>query len=813
MASQYLARLGIVLGVDSGELVTGIDAAKKQFKEFANQVEKDTKAALREVSTLKDATDDYGKTLTKVQQIEREINKGRFMYASQNVKDMLLAEAKAYDAKAASMQKMNSALSSQQKLQVSYQLTDFFTQIASGQNAMIAFIQQGGQLKDSMGGVGNAFRAITSLITPMRIALGGVLAVFGSLAYAIYQGGEESKKFNQAMALTNDFAGISQARFDGLSISIARNFTGSVSDARDMMMALTASGKFTYTSMVEVANVIGRIAQLSGDSASSVADKLIPSLDGSASSAKKLNDTYHFLNLEQLKQIENLEKQGQMQKAVALTADLLTKSLDDHVIRLGYLEKLWRGVKEGVSEFWDWMKSIGREEDPTMVLLKRQAAYLEKLLPNEKAIGTKRLQEELQKYKDLAALVQAEEDKQKAKSDQKAKEGQEINDYLSTGGSDRSVQMTSKLAQTRYNTWIEWAKQTATEDQRIQLEATQKIAEKAFAYEALSAQEKRARGKQLQEQLSADVLEINAERDRKLADLAYKRYLKELDYQVAAMRHQEEVDNQLNQKKIDAQLNVYRETSKAQDEVKYQSDLLHLQMEMIGATEKEKGIAEEKLKIEKEIAQWKRSEEYGLLSKKDQDYYEKQKRGVSEARIENLKFMESLKYMQGMYDAVWSNMSSAIENFVRTGKFSIKDFTRSVIQDMLIMNMKLQAMTLLRGLLGRLFAGPSANPSQYALNFTGMKLGPGHAAGGPVDAGTAYPVGEKGPELFIPRSAGTIIPNNQLAGIGGSTTVNNTYINAIDAKSFEQRLLESSNTIWAANTYANKTLASNGRRA
>ena len=272
-------------------------------------------------------------------------------------------------------------------------------------------------------------------------------------------------------------------------------------------------------------------------------------------------------------------------------------------------------------------------------------------------------------------------------------------------------------------------------------------------------------------------------------------------------------ENQLNQKKIDAKLKVFRETETSKDEVKYQSDLLHLQMEMIGATEKEKSVAEEKLKIEKEIAQWKRSEEYGLLSKEDQDYYEKQKRGVSEARIENLKFMESLKYMQGMYDAVWSNMSSAIENFVRTGKFSIKDFTRSVIQDMLIMNMKLQAMTLLRGLLGGLFAGASANPSQYALNFTGMKLGPGHAAGGPVDAGTAYPVGEKGPELFIPRSAGTIIPNNQLAGIGGSTTVNNTYINAIDAKSFEQRLLESSNTIWAANTYANKTLASNGRRA
>jgi len=50
-------------------------------------------------------------------------------------------------------------------------------------------------------------------------------------------------------------------------------------------------------------------------------------------------------------------------------------------------------------------------------------------------------------------------------------------------------------------------------------------------------------------------------------------------------------------------------------------------------------------------------------------------------------------------------------------------------------------------------------------------------------------------------------------GMGSTTNVTNNYINAIDAKSFEDRLLGSSNAIWAANQYANKQLASNGRRA
>lgn len=51
--------------------------------------------------------------------------------------------------------------------------------------------------------------------------------------------------------------------------------------------------------------------------------------------------------------------------------------------------------------------------------------------------------------------------------------------------------------------------------------------------------------------------------------------------------------------------------------------------------------------------------------------------------------------------------------------------------------------------------------------FTGM-FGGGKATGGPVSAGTAYMVGEKGPELFVPSTAGRIETNASL-GKGGGT--------------------------------------------
>ncbi len=46
---------------------------------------------------------------------------------------------------------------------------------------------------------------------------------------------------------------------------------------------------------------------------------------------------------------------------------------------------------------------------------------------------------------------------------------------------------------------------------------------------------------------------------------------------------------------------------------------------------------------------------------------------------------------------------------------------------------------------------------------------PFKAAGGPVSAGSPYIVGETGPELFVPTGSGTIMNNNRLGGLGGTT--------------------------------------------
>jgi lambda family phage tail tape measure protein len=157
-----------------------------------------------------------------------------------------------------------------------------------------------------------------------------------------------------------------------------------------------------------------------------------------------------------------------------------------------------------------------------------------------------------------------------------------------------------------------------------------------------------------------------------------------------------------------------------------------------------------------------------------------------------------------MFESLMGNMTSALDKFVSTGKLSFKDLTRSIIQDLIRIQLRAQ----MTSLFSRMF-GMSGSPYQPAA-VMGM---PGYADGGSPEVGRPSIVGERGPEIFVPRTAGTIIPNHALGNMGSTTNVTNNYINAIDTKSFEDRLLGSSNAIWAANQYANKSLAVNRGRA
>jgi hypothetical protein len=97
-----------------------------------------------------------------------------------------------------------------------------------------------------------------------------------------------------------------------------------------------------------------------------------------------------------------------------------------------------------------------------------------------------------------------------------------------------------------------------------------------------------------------------------------------------------------------------------------------------------------------------------------------------------------------------SSFESAFVNFV-SGASSARDAIRSLLQDLA----RLAAQSAFRSLMSRFEGGGGL----FSSIFGGFR-----AEGGPVSTGRAYVVGERGPEMFVPKSAGTIIPNGAASG-------------------------------------------------
>ena len=146
-----------------------------------------------------------------------------------------------------------------------------------------------------------------------------------------------------------------------------------------------------------------------------------------------------------------------------------------------------------------------------------------------------------------------------------------------------------------------------------------------------------------------------------------------------------------------------------------------------------------------------------------------------------------------IFNKVTSTMEDAIVNLVTTGKLNFKDLANSIIADFV----RIQARKLIMGV----FGGGGGDIFSAIM---------GKASGGPVTGNVPYLVGERGPELFVPRSAGNIVPNHAMGGEASMTNV--TYnINATDAASFRQLLARDPEFIYAV-TEKGRSSIPGGRR-
>jgi hypothetical protein len=113
----------------------------------------------------------------------------------------------------------------------------------------------------------------------------------------------------------------------------------------------------------------------------------------------------------------------------------------------------------------------------------------------------------------------------------------------------------------------------------------------------------------------------------------------------------------------------------------------------------------------------------------------------------------------------------AMVQFTMTGKSSFSDLARSIIADLL----RIQYRQMIAGAAGGAGGWLKAIGGLFGAGSgsgwtSGSDLPTGFADGGSPPLNVPSMVGERGPELFVPKGAGTIIPNDQLRGGGGNYT-------------------------------------------
>lgn len=811
MASSNIARLGVVLALDTAAFTADVNKAIAETKNLKAAIQRESNAAAKEIVALKYATEDYGKEVSKVTQIEREIAAGRFKNASPLLQQQLLAQARAYDDVAKSAKNLNAGLNDQQKLALTYQTTDFITQIASGQNALIAMLQQGGQLKDQMGGIGPMFTAIRMALTPMVLGMTAAAAAVGTLGFAFYQGAKESADLRDQLILTGNYANLTQKTFLDLADTVSAKTNLSIGKTKDILMELVKSGKFTDQSMGSVAQAIANVAKLSGETASEVAQKLIPAFDGGAGSIKSLNDKMHFLTLAQYKQIEALHKQGKTQEAAKIAADALNKKFGEQERKLGDLERMWEKLKNTASATWNALLNIGKPMSPEEEIEQVTKFIIDaaKAINNanpESIFYDKAMQglkAHIAKRQELIAKMEG--DQSAAKKAQK--EQKDINDY--TEHNKQRVNISFQADQQMLKNKFDLEKQFANDFQRIDIETAEKAQLLINEMDRKNKEEGGKVAEQNAKKLSADLYALDIAAQEKRIELIKKKYAAEY----SAWRDlQDEFDKAWGQENARADASRKAVADRLEEERKslqYDIEKAKLQQSLIGQSDKTVQLAMLELETKRQIKE--------LDSNRDLTEGDKAKRIEEILRNQSMKevfinLQDSIKKTQQVYDAVFGNMERALENFVRTGKLSFKDLARSIIQDLILIQLKASATSLFRMFMGSLGFGSSSGALPSLTGQFGV--GPtGFANGGDPPVGRASIVGERGPELFVPRTAGTIIPNHALSSLGGSQVVNNYNIQAIDVKSFEDRIMGSSTAVWAANAYANKSLAIGRGRA
>lgn len=238
------------------------------------------------------------------------------------------------------------------------QITDVVTSLASGMPIWLVAIQQGGQIKDSFGGISNTFKVLMSYLTPARILIGGVVSTVAALAKAGYDAYDSQRTLQKALIMTGGYAGSSATEIKSLVDEIAGSAAVATSgQILEVATAVAKTGKFTKDELKTITKATADWVATTGESTEKVIGYFEKIAKDPIKGLAELNETFNFLDKGQLTYIATLEKTKGKIEAVEYATELFAKTMKDRSDEIAEsatpLEKMWIDIKQWASEAWE----------------------------------------------------------------------------------------------------------------------------------------------------------------------------------------------------------------------------------------------------------------------------------------------------------------------------------------------------------------------------------------------------------------------------------------------------------------------------
>ncbi|WP_434083867.1 phage tail tape measure protein [Escherichia coli] len=258
------------------------------------------------------------------------------------------------------------------------QFTDVATQLAGGQSPWLILLQQGGQVKDSFGGMIPMFRGLAGAITLPMVGATSLAVATGALAYAWYQGNSTLSDFNKTLVLSGNQSGLTADRM--LVLSRAGQAAGlTFNQTSESLSALVKAGVSGEAQIASISQSVARFSSASGVEVDKVAEAFGKLTTDPTSGLTAMARQFHNVTAEQIAYVAQLQRSGDESGALQAANEAATKGFDDQTRRLkenmGTLETWADRTARAFKSMWDAVLDIGRPDTAQEMLIKAEAAF------------------------------------------------------------------------------------------------------------------------------------------------------------------------------------------------------------------------------------------------------------------------------------------------------------------------------------------------------------------------------------------------------------------------------------------------------